>query len=98
MGAWVRSDTASGIAAFSLVRVCPRNDPGKPLSETSSQTLSKSRHSSHSSTKLPTNLPTKGQFRRFWDKPYLSLFFRQHRQEYYDLLQAVRLTGDWEAW
>lgn len=29
---------------------------------------------------------------------YLSLYFKQHRQRYYDLLQAVRLTGDWEAW
>jgi Fic family protein len=29
---------------------------------------------------------------------YLSLYFKQHRQEYYDLLQSVRLTGDWEAW
>ncbi len=29
---------------------------------------------------------------------YLSYFFKQHRQEYYDLLQAVRDTGNWEAW
>jgi Fic family protein len=29
---------------------------------------------------------------------YLSLYFKQHRQRYYDLLQSVRLTGDWEAW
>ncbi len=29
---------------------------------------------------------------------YLSLFFKAHRQQYYDLLQTVRLTGDWEAW
>jgi Fic family protein len=29
---------------------------------------------------------------------YLSLYFKQHRQRYYELLQAVRLTGDWEAW
>ncbi len=29
---------------------------------------------------------------------YLSLYFKQHRQQYYDLLQSVRLTGDWEAW
>ncbi len=29
---------------------------------------------------------------------YLSLYFKQHRSQYYDLLQAVRLTGDWEAW
>lgn len=29
---------------------------------------------------------------------YLSLYFKQHRQQYYDLLQGVRETGDWEAW
>ena len=29
---------------------------------------------------------------------YLSLYFKQHRQEYYDLLQQVRVKGDWEAW
>ena len=29
---------------------------------------------------------------------YLSHFFRQHRQEYYDRLQAVRDAGDWEGW
>ena len=29
---------------------------------------------------------------------YLSLFFKTHRQTYYDLLNQVRLTGDWEAW
>jgi len=29
---------------------------------------------------------------------YLSLYFKQHRQQYYDLLQSVRQTGDWEAW
>jgi len=29
---------------------------------------------------------------------YLSLYFKQHREQYYDLLQSVRLTGDWEAW
>jgi Fic family protein len=29
---------------------------------------------------------------------YLSLFFKQHRAEYYRLLDAVRLDGDWEAW
>jgi Fic family protein len=29
---------------------------------------------------------------------YLSLHFKQHRQEYYDLLQQVRKEGDWEAW
>lgn len=29
---------------------------------------------------------------------YLSLFFKRHRQEYYRRLNAVRITGDWEAW
>lgn len=29
---------------------------------------------------------------------YLSLYFKQHRQRYYDLLMAVRKEGDWEAW
>lgn len=29
---------------------------------------------------------------------YLSLYFKTHRQEYYDLLQLVRETGDWEEW
>jgi Fic family protein len=29
---------------------------------------------------------------------YLSVFFKQHRDVYYRLLQQVRLTGDWEAW
>ena len=29
---------------------------------------------------------------------YLSLYFKQHRQQYYALLQAVRTDGDWEAW
>ncbi|WP_428490531.1 Fic family protein [Rhodopila sp.] len=29
---------------------------------------------------------------------YLSLFFKQNRQAYYDHLQAVREHGDWEAW
>ncbi len=29
---------------------------------------------------------------------YLSVFFKQHRQTYYERLQQVRMTGDWEAW
>jgi len=29
---------------------------------------------------------------------YLSLYFKQHRAEYYRLLDVVRRTGDWEAW
>jgi Fic family protein len=29
---------------------------------------------------------------------YLSLYLKQHRDEYYRLLTAVRLEGDWEAW
>lgn len=29
---------------------------------------------------------------------YLSLFFKVNRQAYYNHLQSVRITGDWEAW
>jgi Fic family protein len=29
---------------------------------------------------------------------YLSLYFKQHRSEYYRLLDIVRMEGDWEAW
>ncbi len=29
---------------------------------------------------------------------YLSLYLKQHRQEYYHLLDKVCLEGDWEAW
>ncbi len=29
---------------------------------------------------------------------YLSLYLKTHRQYYYELLNNVRLTGDWEAW
>lgn len=29
---------------------------------------------------------------------YLSLYFKQHRTEYYRLLDRVRTEGDWEAW
>ena len=29
---------------------------------------------------------------------YLSLFFKQHRTEYYDRLDAVRVNGDWLGW
>lgn len=29
---------------------------------------------------------------------YLSLYFREHRAEYYDALQRVRTHGDWESW
>ncbi len=29
---------------------------------------------------------------------YLSLYFKQHRSEYYRLLGLVRTEGDWEAW
>ena len=46
---------------------------------------------------LITFLLTEGEILR---KPvlYLSHYFKQHRQEYYDHLQAVRDHGDWEAW
>ena len=29
---------------------------------------------------------------------YLSVYFRRHRERYYELLDGVRRTGDWEAW
>ncbi|MDQ3070875.1 MAG: Fic family protein [Acidobacteriota bacterium] len=29
---------------------------------------------------------------------YLSYYFKQHRQQYYDLLNGVRNEGGWEAW
>jgi len=29
---------------------------------------------------------------------YLSLYFKRHRDEYYDRLQRVRTDGDWEGW
>ena len=29
---------------------------------------------------------------------YLSLYFKQHRSTYYDLLNHVRRSGDWETW
>ena len=29
---------------------------------------------------------------------YLSLFFKEHRSRYYELLDGVRQQGDWEAW
>ena len=29
---------------------------------------------------------------------YLSLYLKTHRQEYYDHLQSVRVTGNWEGW
>ena len=29
---------------------------------------------------------------------YLSLYFKQHRDEYYRLLDRVRMAGDWEEW
>ena len=29
---------------------------------------------------------------------YLSLYFKQHREDYYRLLGEVRTSGDWEAW
>jgi Fic family protein len=34
------------------------------------------------------------------DKPllYLSLYFKQNKQAYYDALQAIRVEGDWERW
>ncbi len=29
---------------------------------------------------------------------YLSLYFKEHRRDYYDLLDSVRRKGDWEEW
>lgn len=29
---------------------------------------------------------------------YLSLYFKTYRKQYYELLNSVRLKGDWEAW
>ena len=29
---------------------------------------------------------------------YVSLYFKRHRQEYYELLNRVRTDGDWETW
>ena len=29
---------------------------------------------------------------------YLSLYLKENRDEYYDLLQRIRVEGDWEAW
>jgi Fic family protein len=29
---------------------------------------------------------------------YLSLYLKEHRQQYYELLDLVRREGDWEAW
>src|SRR5438309_11515576 len=29
---------------------------------------------------------------------YLSLYFKEHRSTYYDLLDRVRARGDWEIW
>ncbi|PKQ29340.1 MAG: hypothetical protein CVT60_05855 [Actinobacteria bacterium HGW-Actinobacteria-10] len=29
---------------------------------------------------------------------YISHYFKEHRDEYYSLLQGIRDTGDWESW
>jgi Fic family protein len=29
---------------------------------------------------------------------YLSLYFKKHREDYYNFLQSLRETGDWEEW
>ncbi|MGB8330865.1 MAG: hypothetical protein WCE62_12115 [Polyangiales bacterium] len=29
---------------------------------------------------------------------YLSLFFKRNRDDYYRLMNAVRIEGDWEGW
>lgn len=33
-----------------------------------------------------------------WPILYLSLYFKQHRDQYYNLLDLVRKEGDWEIW
>ncbi|MCP5366341.1 MAG: Fic family protein [Hyphomicrobiales bacterium] len=33
-----------------------------------------------------------------WPSLYLSHYFKRHRTEYYDRLQATRDAGDWEGW
>ncbi len=37
---------------------------------------------------------------RILDEPllYLSIFFKENRQEYYERLQSIRDKGDWEGW
>ena len=37
---------------------------------------------------------------KFLEAPslYISLYFKQHRRQYYHLLNRVRTHGDWEAW
>lgn len=39
-------------------------------------------------------------YQNILEKPllYLSIYFKQHRAEYYDRLMDVRKTGAWEAW
>jgi Fic family protein len=41
-------------------------------------------------------LVAEGVLERPW--LYVSLYFKQHRAEYYNLLQQVRTQGDWEEW
>jgi len=38
--------------------------------------------------------------RKILEQPllYLSIFFKKHKQEYYDRLQAIRDQGQWERW
>jgi len=38
--------------------------------------------------------------KKILDEPllYLSLFFKEYRSDYYDLLMDVRFKGDWESW
>jgi Fic family protein len=45
---------------------------------------------------IPLSLVSRGVLRE--PLLYLSLYFRQHRQTYYRLLQEVRVSGTWEAW
>jgi Fic family protein len=45
---------------------------------------------------IPLMFVAEGVLERPW--LYLSLYFKQHRSRYYDLLQRVRTDGGWEDW
>lgn len=45
---------------------------------------------------IPLILVAEGLLERPW--LYVSLHFKRHRSEYYELLQRVRTHGDWESW
>lgn len=45
---------------------------------------------------IPLIFVAEGILERPW--LYLSLYFKQHRARYYELLQRVRTHGEWEVW